>query len=74
MATANIPADQLKHVTYMCSNRANRKSCDNKEIRREYIENYVLDQLGEKYIFSEKAIPILVKKLNDYQQTFTQFH
>lgn len=64
---------KLKHVTYRCSNRANRKSCDNKEIRREYIENYVLSQL-EKNIFSEQAIPILVKKLNDYQSSASSSH
>ena len=59
---------KIKHVTYRCANRVNRNSCDNKEIRREYIENYVLDQL-EKNIFSEKAIPVLVRKLNDYNNS-----
>jgi site-specific DNA recombinase len=60
--------NKLKHVTYRCSNRERTKQCDNKEIRREYIENFVLSEL-EKNIFSEKAIPHLVKKLNDYQDT-----
>ncbi|EIW19597.1 MULTISPECIES: recombinase family protein [Pelosinus] len=59
---------KTKHVTYRCANRDRTKQCDNKELRREYIENYVLTQL-EKNIFSEKAIPFLVKKLNDYQDT-----
>ncbi len=58
--------DKLKHVTYRCGNRERTKQCDNKELRREYIEKYVLSEL-EKRIFSDKAIPYLVKKLNDYQ-------
>jgi len=60
--------DKIKHVTYRCANRDRTKQCDNKELRREYIENYVLTEL-EKNIFSEKAIPFLVKKLNNYQET-----
>lgn len=56
-----------KHVTYRCGNRENKKACDNKEIRREYIEGFVLAEL-EKNIFSEKAIPKLVERLNEYQR------
>lgn len=59
--------DKLKHVTYRCGNRERTKICDNKEIRREYIEDYVLAEL-EKNIFNEKAVPYLVKKINEYQK------
>jgi len=66
--TKNSGRGKTKHVTYRCANRDRTKLCDNKEIRREYIENYVLTEL-EKNIFNDKAIPFLVKKLNSYQDT-----
>ena len=55
-----------KYISYRCGNRDRTKQCDNKEIRREYVEMYVLDQL-EKHLFNEAAIPRLLKMLNDYQ-------
>lgn len=60
--------DKRKHVTYRCSNRERAKQCTNKEIRREYIEAFVLSEL-EKNIFNDKAIPHLVKKLNAFQKS-----
>ncbi|WP_088186817.1 recombinase family protein [Desulfosporosinus sp. FKA] len=59
-----------KYISYRCGNRDRTKQCDNKEIRREYIEMYVLDQL-EKRLFNEKAIPHLVQMLNDYQSKYS---
>lgn len=55
-----------KYVSYRCGNRDRTKQCDNKEIRREYVEMYVLDQL-EKHLFNEKVIPHLVQALNEFQ-------
>ncbi len=55
--------NKLKYVTYRCGNRDRTKGCKNKEIYREYIEEYVLQQLEEK-IFNEANIPLLVEKLN----------
>ena len=55
-----------KYVTYRCGNRDRTKQCDNKEIRREYVEMYVLHQLQER-LFNDKAIPHLVQMLNQYQ-------
>ena len=60
--------NKTKYVSYRCGNRDQYKQCDNKEIRREYIEHYVLDQL-ETLIFNNKAIPILVKRLNEFRLT-----
>jgi len=55
-----------KYITYRCGNRDRTKQCDNKEIRREYVEMYVLHQL-EQRLFNDKAIPHLVQMLNEYQ-------
>ncbi len=59
--------NKLKYVTYRCGNRDRTKACKNPELRREYIENYVISQLQEK-IFNDDAIPLLAKQLNDYQR------
>ena len=55
-----------KYITYRCGNRDRTKQCDNKEIRREYVEMYVLHQF-EQRLFNDSAIPHLVKMLNEYQ-------
>jgi len=61
---------KYKHVTYRCGNRERTKQCDNKEIRREYIENYVIAELQNK-IFNNNAISYLVQQLNEYQYTIS---
>lgn len=54
------------YVSYRCANRDRTKvACDNTELRREYIEAYVLREL-EARIFNEKNIPTLTKKLNEH--------
>ncbi|EMU52826.1 recombinase family protein [Clostridium butyricum] len=58
--------NKLKYVTYRCNNRMNnKKACINKGIRREYIEEFVLQQLEEK-IFNNGAISYIVKQLNEH--------
>ena len=56
-----------KHVTYRCGQRHRTHSCDNRELRREYVEEFVLKEL-ERRVFSERAIPKLAEQLNNYQQ------
>jgi site-specific DNA recombinase len=53
-----------KYVTYRCNQRHSKKRCTNKEIRREYIESYVLDQMQEK-LFNEEFVPHLVEQVNE---------
>ena len=60
--------NKLKYVTYRCNKKDRTKSCHNKEIRREYIENYVLYELQNE-IFNDRNIPRLVEMLNEYQNS-----
>ncbi len=60
--------NKLKYVTYRCGERDRTKSCKNKEIRREYIEEFVLQEL-ERMILNESNIPILVEKINRYRES-----
>ncbi|KZE43492.1 hypothetical protein AV540_24970 [Brevibacillus parabrevis] len=63
-----IGRNKMKYVTYRCGNRDNKKNCDNKELRREHIENFVISALHSK-IFNDDVIPQLVEQLNDYQNS-----
>lgn len=57
------------YVSYRCSFRrkTSSKVCDNKEIRKEYIEEYVLSEL-ERKIFNDKAIRYLAEGINNNLQ------
>lgn len=54
------------YVSYRCGGGKHTSSsiCSNKEIRKEYIEEYVLIEL-EARIFNDKDIPILVEGINE---------
>jgi site-specific DNA recombinase len=51
---------------YRCVNKRQNKTCDNKDVRKEVIENYVLDHIEKT--FNEKNINKLMNKINEYQQ------
>ena len=53
-------------VTYRCSARKNKHTCMNKDIRKDYIEGFVLEKLAG-YIFDESLIPRLVSEYKRYQ-------
>lgn len=57
--------NKTRYVTYRCGNKDRTKTCNNKEISKEYIEAFVLSEL-EKKLLNDKAIPYLVKKLNEH--------
>lgn len=58
---------KTKHCTYRCNTRERMTSdaCTNKEIRREYVERFVLERLSE-VIFDEKRIHTIIKKYSEY--------
>lgn len=55
-----------KYMSYRCNRRDRTRQCSNKEIRRENVEAFVLEQL-EKNLFNDMIIPLLVKRINQYQ-------
>lgn len=56
---------KLVYNSYRCSNRNQKRGCMNKELRKEYLEQYVLEQL-EKTMFSPRAVKNLASKLVAY--------
>lgn len=59
--------NKTRYASYRCSDRQNHKGCRNKELRKEYLDNYVLDELY-KCLFSDASINKLVGMLNDYSR------
>jgi site-specific DNA recombinase len=56
-----------EYLSYACSGRKYKKICHNQEIRKEYIESYVLKQL-QVNLFSEHSIKKLSSMLSDYNK------
>ena len=54
------------HVTYRCTGRQTKRICPNKEIRREYIETFVLEMLSRS-LFDDKIIPRIADEYRIYQ-------
>ena len=69
--TRKCGRNKSRYSSYKCSHRANHKGCVNKEIRKEYLDNYVLDELYAK-LFSESSIKKLSAMLNDYNRRKTE--
>ena len=63
--------NKSRYSSYRCTAGANKRGCKNKEIRREYIESYVLDELYER-LFSNYSIQKLTAMLNDYNSRIAQ--
>ncbi|MGL4670964.1 recombinase family protein [Cetobacterium sp.] len=59
--------EKPEYVSYRCGCRKNKSSevCGNPEIRKEYLEEYVLSEL-EKTILNDDMIKILSSKINEY--------
>jgi len=61
------------HVTYACTGRKSRNGCENKEIRREYLETFVMEKLAE-YLFDETLIPKICAAYDEYQMSKNAGH
>ena len=59
--------NKSKYVCYQCSNRKRTASvaCRNKEIRREYLETFIMHEI-ERIVFDEANIPKLVREYYKY--------
>ncbi len=57
------------YLSYRCSSKVSKKNiaCTCKEIRKEYIENYVLDKLTTT-LFNDTNVKELVKMMNEYSK------
>ncbi|MDL0416895.1 recombinase zinc beta ribbon domain-containing protein, partial [Clostridioides difficile] len=53
-----------EYVSYRCGCRKQKRECNNREIKRDYLEEFILQEL-EKNILNDEAIPILSKALNE---------
>lgn len=58
---------KVPYVSYKCSNRGNRQGCRNKELRKDYLENFVLDALYTN-LFNAASIKKLSALLAEYHR------
>ena len=56
------------YISYRCGCRKQKRDCKNKEIKRDYLEEFVLTEL-EKHVLNDEAIPALSKELNKRLKT-----
>ena len=56
------------YISYRCGCRKQKRDCKNKEIKRDYLEEFILTEL-EKHILNDEAIPVLSKELNERLKT-----
>ena len=59
------------YVTYRCNRRDNNHACCCREVRREYIEGFVIEELF-RHFFNENSIPLITKQLNEKLKTDNQ--
>ena len=52
------------YISYRCGCRKQKRDCKNREIKRDYLETFILQEL-ENNILNDNAIPILSKALNE---------
>ncbi len=55
------------YSSYRCHGRENKRGCKNREIRRDYIDSFVLDELYKR-LFSKISLQRLTEMLNDYNK------
>ena len=55
----------LEYLSYECCGKVYKQNCKNRGVRKEHIENYVLDEIQEK-LFSESSIKKLASMLTAY--------
>ncbi|MDI3478550.1 MAG: site-specific recombinase, partial [Thermoanaerobacterium sp.] len=53
-----------KYTYYRCNNKDRTKQCSNKDINKDVLERYILNELSKR-VFSDTAIPALSKRLNE---------
>ena len=51
------------YISYRCGCRKQKRDCKNKEIKRDYLEEFILNEL-EKHVLNDSAIPVLAKEIN----------
>jgi site-specific DNA recombinase len=59
------------YITYRCNRRDNNHACCCREVRREYIEGFVIEELF-RHFFNENSIPLITKQLNEKLKTDSQ--
>ncbi len=60
-------SNKSMYSSYRCSSKQSKKGCTCKEIRKEFVENFVLDELND-VLFNDNSIEQLTDMLNNHKQ------
>lgn len=52
------------NLVYRCSSKKNKRKCESKEIRCEYLDSFVIDKFVE-FFFNDDNIKVITKQLNE---------
>jgi len=52
------------HLVYRCCGKVNKRNCEAKEIRCEYLDSFVIDKFIE-FFFNDENISVITKQLNE---------
>ncbi len=70
--TRNCGRGDTIYSSYRCGKKQNHKiGCGNSEIEKNRLETFVLEQM-QKYLFTDEAIRVIVKKVNEYSISVTE--
>ena len=56
------------YISYRCGCRKQKRNCNNREIKRDLLEEFILKELEEK-VLSDEKIPYIAKELNSKLQS-----
>lgn len=62
--------EKYSYCYYICSNKRNRKTCDAKDIRKDQLEEYCLDQI-KRHILDEEAMRVIATQITEQAGTDT---
>lgn len=65
-STATGGRNKTTYSYYVCSQKSNKKNCKNKNIRKEYLEGYVIHKIIE-HVLSYKGLDDLAVKMEQFQ-------
>lgn len=52
------------YITYRCNRKDNNHACYCKEVRRDYVEGFVIEELF-RHFFNDNSIPLITRQLNE---------
>lgn len=73
MTGARVKAKGKYYTYYQCANQHLKKNCDVPRIKKDYLEDYVLERM-DRNLFSSDALPELMRRINKHMEKLLEIH